>query len=203
MLDRYITQVRLLLDVLRGMAQETAFALKGGTAINFFYRDMPRLSVDLDLTWLPVGDRSSALQGIDRALDRQHPRDLFDIKSLYDNEGLTDDLFRVFMVYLAGSRRPMHELLAPASELPLRNGWYDNEFAGMTRITVPSEALVDVGQRLQADVGSRLTGKIAAFLLSLHDAEPNFGLIGLPDAAELPAVRWKQVNLEKWRPVKP
>ena len=52
------------------IARETAFALKGGTAINLFYRDLPRLSVDLDLTWLPVADRRSSLREIDAALDR-------------------------------------------------------------------------------------------------------------------------------------
>ncbi|MDE0063923.1 MAG: nucleotidyl transferase AbiEii/AbiGii toxin family protein [Gammaproteobacteria bacterium] len=70
MLDRYLAQVRLLLGVLPVIARETAFALKGGTAINLFYRDLPRLSVDLDLTWLPVADRQSSLRDIDSALDR-------------------------------------------------------------------------------------------------------------------------------------
>lgn len=203
MLNRYLAQVRLLLGVLPAITREAAFALKGGTAINLFYRDLPRLSVDLDLTWLPVTDRHSSLRGIDdaldriaaaisarypriearraagggavdtrvivrdgraqvkietspvargavyparsistseavterfgffeanvlafedlyggklhAALDRRHPRDLFDVKLLYENEGLTDDLFRVFMVYVASSGRPMHELLAPTT----------------------------------------------------------------------------------------
>lgn len=70
MLDRYLAQVRLLLSALPEIARETAFALKGGTAINLFYRDLPRLSVDLDLTWLPVTDRRSSLQDIDDALHR-------------------------------------------------------------------------------------------------------------------------------------
>ena len=70
MLDRYLAQVRLLLAALPEIARETAFALKGGTAINLFYRDLPRVSVDLDLTWLPVTDRRSSLQDIDDALHR-------------------------------------------------------------------------------------------------------------------------------------
>ena len=49
MLDRYVAQVRLLVNVLPEIAQETSFARKGGTAINLFYRDLPRLSVDIDL----------------------------------------------------------------------------------------------------------------------------------------------------------
>ena len=289
MLDRYLAQVRLLLTVLPDVARETAFALKGGTAINLFYRDLPRLSVDVDLTWLPVADRSSSLRDIDAALDRiaaavagrnprfevrriagggggdtrvlvsdgrvqikietspvargavyrarsmatskavterfgfveanvlafedlyggklhaaldrRHPRDLFDVKLLYENEGLTDDLFRVFMVHVASSGRPMHELLAPTT--PFNEGLYDEEFAGMTREAVSREALAEIGRHLHADIRSRLRGDVAEFLLSLHDAEPDFGLIGLPEAADLPAVRWKLLNLKKLKDADP
>lgn len=70
MLDRYLDQVRLLIDVLPYIAQEEVFALKGGTAINLFYRDMPRLSVDIDLTYLPVEDRVASLGHMDEALER-------------------------------------------------------------------------------------------------------------------------------------
>lgn len=58
------------MDVLPKVATESAFALNGGTAINMFYQEMPRLSVNIDLTWLPVTDRSSSLRNIDRALRR-------------------------------------------------------------------------------------------------------------------------------------
>ena len=289
MLDRYVAQVRLLLSVLPDIARETVFALKGGTAINLFYRDMPRLSVDIDLTYLPAADRKSSLEDIDAsleriaraitvrnprvraqripgagnndtrilvsdgqaqvkietspvtrgavyparlmvpsetvterfgfvemnvlafedlyggklhaALDRQHPRDLFDVKLLYENEGLTDDLFRVFMVYVASSGRPMHELLAPST--PLRKDLYAAEFSGMTREAVPADALVGTRRRLHADIRSRLKGNIANFLLSLHDAHPDFGLIGLPDVVGLPAIRWELINLEKLKQANP
>ena len=70
MIERYVAPVRLLLSTLPEIARESAFALKGGTAINLFYRDMPRLSVDIDLTYLPVGDRGSSLRDIDEAFDR-------------------------------------------------------------------------------------------------------------------------------------
>ena len=135
------------------------------------------------------------------ALDRQHPRDLFDVKLLYENEGLTDDLFRVFMVYVASSGRPMHEVLAPST--PPREDVFTGEFLGMTRQSVTGDALVGTRRRLHADIRSRLKGNIANFLLSLHDAEPDFGLIGLPGAAGLPAIRWKLVNLEKLKRANP
>ncbi len=64
----YTKQVRLLVSLLPSVAKQTCFALKGGTAINLFLRDMPRLSVDIDLAYLPVADRDSSLAGIDMAL---------------------------------------------------------------------------------------------------------------------------------------
>ncbi len=287
--SKYFDQIQLLMEVLPIVGKESSFALKGGTAINLFYQDMPRLSVDIDLTWIPVADRSSSLEDIDNALDRiaasirdnyseinvrrahiarisnprifvasgetwikietstvargavlpprtmitskaatrqfksiemgvmsfedvyagkisaaldrKHPRDLFDIMVLYENEGMSDDLFRVFMVYVASSRRPMHELLAPTK--PVRKDWYNDEFEGMNFKKISLKTLIETGQRLHEDVASRLTGEITTFLLSLHDAEPDFGLIGLPHAAKLPAVRWKLFNLEKLKRTNP
>lgn len=52
------------------IAQETSFALKGGTAINLFVRDLPRLSVDIDLTYLPLLPRARSLGAIDKAMQR-------------------------------------------------------------------------------------------------------------------------------------
>lgn len=69
-LEPYAAQVALLVRLLPIIAQEEVFALKGGTAINLFHRDMPRLSVDIDLTYLPVRERAESLADIDQTLDR-------------------------------------------------------------------------------------------------------------------------------------
>lgn len=68
--EPYRAQVDLLLRLLPFVAREPSFALKGGTAINLFVRDMPRLSVDIDLTYLPIDDRNTALDAIASALKR-------------------------------------------------------------------------------------------------------------------------------------
>ncbi|MBB3919570.1 putative nucleotidyltransferase component of viral defense system [Rhizobium fabae] len=68
--DQYVSQLELLVQTLPMIADEPAFALKGGTAINLFYRDLPRLSVDIDLTYLPLKPRDESLAEIDEALDR-------------------------------------------------------------------------------------------------------------------------------------
>jgi predicted nucleotidyltransferase component of viral defense system len=281
--ERYERQAELVVQIIPTIAEEACFALKGGTAINLFYREMPRLSVDIDLVFLPVKERAESLAEIDAALarirarieatvpgvraqriagggggetrilarrgaaevkietspvargvvhepanrsvaaavedrfgftealvvsfddlfggklhaalDRQHPRDLFDVKLLYENEGLTDALFRTFLVYVASSGRPPHELLSPT--LAPLDAPYAAEFEGMTNVAIPLAELAAARTRLIADIKARLDGPARRFLLSLHDAEADFGLIGLPKAAELPAVRWKLQNLER------
>jgi predicted nucleotidyltransferase component of viral defense system len=281
--EGYAAQVSLLVRVLPHIAKEEVFALKGGSAINLFYRDLPRLSVDIDLTYLPVKDRDESLAEINEAMDRiaeallrglrqgqaqriagggggatrlqvrqgnarikietspvargvvhapelrqvteavedefgfaeirvvsfedlfggklhaavdrQHPRDLFDVKLLYENEGLTETLFRTFLVYVASSPRPTHELLDP-NRINLEQA-YAQEFVGMTRGDVALAELIDIRERLVTDLRSRLDEGARAFLLSLHDGTPDFEAIGLPQAADLPAVRWKLLNLRR------
>ncbi len=63
----YFRQVELLVQILPLVAHYPCFALKGGTAINLFVRDLPRLSVDIDVTYLPVNHRDVALTEIDAA----------------------------------------------------------------------------------------------------------------------------------------
>ena len=279
----YAAQVKLLVGILPYVAKENVFALKGGTAINLFYRNLPRLSVDIDLTYLPIRDRAESLADIDAALDRiaadigdcvegaktyriagggggetrilvsrggvevkiktspvsrgvindpelkmvsqtvedrfgfaemqvvsfedlfagklhaaldrQHPRDLYDVEMLYENEWLTDALFRTFLVYVASSGRPPHELLDP--NLIDLDQPYAREFQGMTSAEVPLADLVETRERLIADIKTRLDDRAKTFLLSVHDCAPDFEVIGYPDAANLPAVRWKLINLEK------
>ena len=286
--ERYVDQVRLLIDILPAVAAEEDFALKGGTGINLFYRDLPRLSVDVDLTFLPIKARAQSLTGIDdamdriaeagskvrgvtssriagdgsgatrvlfkqgaatvkvetspvmrgvvfepkirrvapavedefgfaetrlvafedlyagklhAALDRQHPRDLFDVKLLYENEGITEDLFRAFLVYVASSSRPPHELLKP-NLIPLANA-FETEFSGMSVDAVAVTDLEQVRVTLIEDLQSRLTGNAAKFLRTLVGGEPDFDAIGLPSAANLPAVQWKLKNILKLRDTNP
>jgi predicted nucleotidyltransferase component of viral defense system len=77
---KYEKQVGLLIDLIPSIAIENDFALKGGTAINLFYMNMPRLSIDLDLVYLPILDRDQTLSLIDvklkslqSLLEKKHP----------------------------------------------------------------------------------------------------------------------------------
>ncbi|KQS36188.1 nucleotidyl transferase AbiEii/AbiGii toxin family protein [Pedobacter sp. Leaf194] len=68
--EEYSQQVRLLVRLLPIIDKEACFALKGGTAINLFYRPFPRLSVDIDLLYLPSEDRETSITNIKAAFAR-------------------------------------------------------------------------------------------------------------------------------------
>ena len=60
----YFRQVDLLVRILPLLGENPCFALKGGTAINLFYRNMSRLSVDIDLVYVPIRERNYFLDEI-------------------------------------------------------------------------------------------------------------------------------------------
>ncbi len=279
----YNKQVQLLVRVLPLIHTEKCFALKGGTAINLFYRALPRLSVDIDLLYIPIDEREKALQTIRTALsriselihktipdthvqnaheqsdalrlivqqgevrikielspvirgtvfpeqrmevckqvekdfgyvemqvaslpdlyagklcaalDRQHPRDLFDVKFLFDNEGLTDDLRKTFLIFLISHQRPMSELLDPHRK-NIRD-IYASEFVQMAQIDVPVEELEETREKLIYQINNQMTIRERNFLLSFKNRNPDWSLLDMENAQEianLPSVRWKVLNL--------
>ncbi|WP_194976993.1 nucleotidyl transferase AbiEii/AbiGii toxin family protein [Aquiflexum lacus] len=68
--EKFRNQVNLLLAIIPEVGKEKCFALHGGTAINLFLRNMPRLSVDIDLTYVPIEDREVSVRKINEALLR-------------------------------------------------------------------------------------------------------------------------------------
>ncbi len=282
----YEQQVRLLLESLPYVADEAVFALKGGTAINLFVRDMPRLSVDIDLTYLPLHNRQQSLAEISRALsdiaqrieermkgvrvhrlqqraddqitklqvqrgsvkikieaspvtrgcvrepsmrtvdaaveerfgfsecrvvhvddlyagkicaalDRQHPRDFFDIKCLMEAEGISDALMDVFIVYLISSNQPIVKLLAP--NLIDLNDVYQSQFLGMTREPVTLQELEATRINLITEVNQRLTDAHRQFLIGFKEGSPEWELLNIEGIEELPSVRWKMINLDRMK----
>ena len=283
----YRPQVVLLLDVLPLVAKERCFTLKGGTAINLFVRDLPRLSVDIDLTYLPVQDRATslaevgaaleriasfiegqpkgvrveragaegqiiklvawrgrarvkievspvlrgcvrepAMRGVSpaveaqfgyieapvvhlddlyagklcAALDRQHPRDLFDVQLLLKHEGINDGLLEVFVVYLLSSDRPLAEMLAPSRQ-PLAT-IFAEQFQGMALEPVTVKELEQTRETMISLIQTKLTEAQRQFLLSFKRGEPDWNLLNLPGIDELPAVRWKLQNVRRMTPAK-
>ena len=277
----YFKQVKLLVQVLPVIAKYPCFALKGGTAINLFVHDLPRLSVDIDLCYLPVEERDVSLQAIQKAmlsiqqkleqqgyritpnhpdhitrllverdnvrikvelspvlrgsvhpakiqriqanveklfgyaeiqlldfddlyagkicaaLDRQHPRDLFDCKLLLENEGITERLKDTFLVYLMSHARPISELLSP--NLKAIDDSFEKEFRYMTKDEVSLIALENTRKQLIQSINNKLSHSDKKFLLSLKQGQADWDCFKYPEAQKLPAVRWKEYNLAKMK----
>ena len=277
--EAYKKQVRLLLDVLPEVAKEACFAMHGGTAINLFVRDMPRLSVDIDLTYVEIAGRNETLDGINAALtrikerieglrpsirirhkenscklqldergvlikievnmvgrgllgepskaplceaaqeqfdafcamplvplaqlyggklcaalDRQHPRDLFDVKLLLDNEGFTDEIKHGFLFGLVSSNRPTHELLNP--HLLDQRMAFENQFEGMSAIEFSYDDYEATRLQLIETIQVGLNESDKVFLKSFNSLEPDWSIY---DFQAFPSVKWKLLDLEKFK----
>jgi predicted nucleotidyltransferase component of viral defense system len=279
----YLATARLLTAIAPLAFESGMFALKGGTAINLFIRDMPRLSIDLDLVFtdyrVPRADALAAINGALRtaadrlrtqgllvravsaadmgetklviqretlsvqievntvlrgavyptqlasltptasdtlmadldlpllstadiygsklvaAMDRQHPRDLFDVMELVAHGGITSAIRRAFVVYLASHNRTIHEVLFPTpKDIRLV---YERSFIGMTAAPVALDALLDTRERLFRELPESLDIAEREFLRSLVRAQPDWSLLDIPHLAELPAIRWRLRNLEQ------
>ncbi|MDF1670203.1 MAG: nucleotidyl transferase AbiEii/AbiGii toxin family protein [Roseovarius sp.] len=282
--ERYRQQVDLLVRTLPFVAAEPVFALKGGTAINLFVRNLPRLSVDIDLTYLPLKSRDEALAEIEgaltrigesiaqsmpdtkifpsrldregtlnrlvvrsplaqikievtpvtrgcvfeptvmpvsaevedqfsfaetlvasfddlyagklvAALDRQHPRDLFDVRYLLANEGITDSLRQAFLVYIVSHNRPAVETLSPRRKDIVHD--FAENFAGMAVASVTIEDLIETREEMIDLVVGQMPPAHRQFLIGIETGDADWASTGLGRAADLPAVRWKLSNLDK------
>jgi predicted nucleotidyltransferase component of viral defense system len=137
------------------------------------------------------------------ALDRQHPRDLFDVMLLLEAGGITPRIRRAFVVYLAGHNRPMQELLSPRPKDIRRE--FASDFAGMTSNQVAVEQLESVRTELIRELPASLDDAERRFLLSVKRIEPEWEILGVPGIESLPAIQWKLLNfarLEKSNPKK-
>jgi hypothetical protein len=285
----YIDTVGLLLAIAPQVVASPRFAIKGGTALNLFVQDMPRLSVDIDLVFTDHSlDRETALDAIGKelgilattlerqhltvhrsataqgdevkilvesntarvkvevnfvyrgtllpaesrllvasaqelfttapsvtvlatpelygsklvaAMDRQHPRDVFDVRQMLNHPGWSTSIIDCFVAYLAGHNRPVHEVLFPA--VKSLEPAFSNEFQGMTRTEVTHDALVQTQVQLVRDLPRRLTGNHREFLLSLVAGEPAWDRMPFSHLKDLPALRWKLHNLGKLRKSNP
>jgi len=127
------------------------------------------------------------------ALDRQHPRDLFDVHYLLQNEGISEALKNTFIVYLLSHPRPIAELLSP--RLKDIEALYEKEFVGMTMENVNLGSLEQTRLELIRTLHEKLSEDDKDFILSVKSGEPKWELFAYPDAKDLPAVRWKLHNL--------
>jgi hypothetical protein len=135
------------------------------------------------------------------ALNRQHPRDLFDVWQLYESGGLSDGMVECFVLYLAGHNRPPHEVLF-GNDKDIATE-YERTFVGMTEVDCALDTLLEARARLRKQLPRRLTVAHKQFLSGLVRAKPDWSLMQCQHAAELPALRWKLANLEAFRKRRP
>lgn len=132
------------------------------------------------------------------ALDRQHPRDLFDINYLLNKEGITPDVKKGFIFYLLGHSRPINELLAP--------NWKDqkdamaNQFAGMTAEEFNYDHYEATRDRLLQAIKENLSEDDKKFLLSIKNLNPDWTIY---DFRNFPNIAWKLENLQKLKDSNP
>ena len=159
----------------------------------------PRVEEAFGYARVPVVSFADLYAGkIVAALDRQHPRDLFDVRDLLANEGISDELRRAFLVYVISHPRPIAEILAPTRRALAEE--YARGFEGMTNELVALEELEAAREALIDVMIGQMPNEHRRFLISFKRGDPDWALLGLPAAAALPAVRWKLQNLAKLEP---
>lgn len=135
------------------------------------------------------------------AMDRQHPRDLFDVLKMYESHGLTQEILDCFVVYLAGHNRPVHEVFF-SNPQPMEET-FKNEFVGMTSEPIDLNTLLTTQQRLMDELPQALTQNHRNFLLSLVNATPNWSLLPFDHLQDMPAIKWKLRNLSNLKSKNP
>lgn len=129
------------------------------------------------------------------ALDRQHPRDFFDVRQLMANEGITEQIRAAFIVYLLCHHRPMAEVLAaPPKDIRQK---YEAEFVGMTEEDITLDDLLAARTDLVRAIVGDMPEAHRRFLISFERGEPEWALLGLKGVNKLPAIQWRQKNLDK------
>jgi len=130
------------------------------------------------------------------ALERQHPRDLYDIWLMFEQEkGLPDPIRKAFVVYACSGKRPIHEILNPR-EKDIEKV-FGTDFQGMTSIPVKIHDLLEVRKELITRIRTELTGEEREFFLSVKSGEPDWGKMGISGLEKLPAIQWKIQNIKR------
>jgi hypothetical protein len=131
------------------------------------------------------------------AVDRQHPRDVFDVKLLFDNEGFTDEIWEGFKIGLISHYKPISELLSPV--LKDQKSAFDNQFTGMATVEFSYKDYETTRETLIRTIWERLTDKDKRFILSFESGDPEWELFPIPVLKDLPAIQWKLLNIKKLR----
>ena len=129
---------------------------------------------------------------INAALDRQHPRDLFDVKNLINEVGYSTEIKEGFIFFLLCGKRPIHELLRP--NFVDQSAIFESQFSGMTDNTFGYDDYINTRESLIKIVNESLTPEDKEFLLAFSKGEPDWTK---NDYSKYPAIKWKLLNINK------
>lgn len=135
------------------------------------------------------------------ALDRQHPRDLFDIQQLLKDEGITDEVKLGFIAALVGHSRPMNELFNP--NFQDQREAFDTQFDGMSPLPFTYEDYESTRTGLLEELDHKLTENDRRFLISFKSGEPDWALSPIDGLESMASVRWKLQNIQKLKRITP
>jgi hypothetical protein len=128
------------------------------------------------------------------ALDRQHPRDLFDVFLLFQESGYNEDIKYGFIQALVSHMRTIHEVLQP--HLLDQRLVFEKQFQGMSDIQFTYDDFDNTRKKLIETVNSSLSDSDRSFLLSLKRGKPDWDLFPYAKLNDMPAVQWKLLNLQ-------
>lgn len=129
------------------------------------------------------------------ALDRQHPRDLFDVKLLLENEGFSDEIRYGLIVSLLSHYKPIYELLNPV--LKDQKSAFESQFVGMANIEFDYDEYENTRNQLIHAINQNLTKEDKELIYSFEKGEPLWELFPFKTLKNLPAVQWKLLNIKK------
>lgn len=132
------------------------------------------------------------------ALDRQHPRDLFDIQQIFKTHNFDSELKKGFIFYLLSSGRPFTEMLFP--NLTDQRQAFENQFTGMTKQPFYYADYEATRLFLIEQIHSLLTFEDKQFLVQFEQGAPDWSLY---DFSIFPAVQWKLLNIDQLKAQNP
>ena len=127
------------------------------------------------------------------ALDRQHPRHLFDVKRLLDQEGLTENVRLGAIARFVSHGRPIAELVDPAHKDQRET--FRSQFDGMPFEPFSYDDHQATLEHLVNALRGSFTDDDRAFLLSFEAGDPDWGRFPIATLAELPAPQFKLTRL--------
>ena len=133
---------------------------------------------------------------INAALERQHPRDIFDVKKMLQEIGFSEDIKKGFLFFLLCGKRPIDEILKP--NLINQKVVFESQLSGMIDEAFSYAEFEEIRANLVSLVNQSLTDYEKEFLLAFVEGNPDWKDF---DYSKYPAIKWKQLNIKRLKQI--